>query len=277
MSWRNGSAFAALGAANTAITVTTTTPIAAGERVILAVWRQQAATGTAVGNPTVSTLGGNAFTTLAITELFTSPFYSGISTHSFIAPGTIGSGATLTVTPGNANQKVAAMLIVQGDPHPTQVPYADTVLGVNLSNQIYGNNATPGFSHRGLTWDKRLIVDVIGQVSGGAATPWSSVNAMTSVPINGFTEALETTVFSYGFVIDVREDSSNGEPPSDISGLGNTASFGGTTTMAVAMVLVRAGAAQPTLGPDVFEYNDFPSNNQPGAGSRPLVGQIWPR
>lgn len=277
MSWRNGSAFAALGAANTAITVTTTTPIATGERVILAVWRQQAATGTAVGNPTVSTLGGNAFTTLAITEQVSGIFYSGISAHSFIAPGAIGSGATLTVTPGNANQKVAAMLIVQGDPHPTQVPYADTVLGTNVSNQVYGNNATPGFTHKGLTWDKRLIVDVVAAVSGSAASPWSQVVAVNSAPINGFTEVVDVNTFSYGFIIDVREDSTTGEPPSDVSGQGNTASYGGSTTMSAAMTFVRAGAVQASSGPDVFEYEDFPSTNQPGAGSRPLVGQLWPR
>lgn len=280
MSWRNGSAFATLGAANTAITVTTTTPIAAGERVILAVWRQQAATGTAAGNPTVSTLGGNAFSTLTIDQMSagaSSQFYSGLSVHSFIAPGAIGSGATLTVTPGNANQKVAAMLLVQGDPHPTQAPYAAIVRGADALS-AYGLNVWQATPYNNMTWDKRLLVSIVCEVAGGATTPWVTVTALSNTPLNGFTEALDATTLSYGFAINVREQGSTDfELPSDIAGQGTGGSYGGTSTMAAYLNLVRAGAVLASLGPDVNEYNDFPFENLPGAASRPLAGQIWPR
>lgn len=276
MSWRNGSAFATLGAANTAITVTTTTAIASGERPILVVFREQAATGTAAGNPTVSTLGGNAFTTLAINEIFQSPYYAGLSFHSFIAPGAIGSGATLTVTPGHANQKVSAMLLVQGDPHTTQAPYAEIQSGRNL--EVVGANEWPGFPFKGMTWDKRLLIAAYSGQHTSAANPWVTVTSVTSTPLNGFTEALDATQFSYGFGINVREqDSTEAESPSEKVGItANVGAYTGGAGQGGALTLVRAGAVQASLGTDVFEYNDFPSRNQPGAGSRPLTGQIWP-
>lgn len=274
MSWRNGSAFANLGAANTAITVTTTTPIAAGERLILVVFRQQAATGTAVGNPTVSTLGGNVFTTLAIHEEFLSPRYSGLSYHSFIAPGAIGSGATLTVTPGHANQKVAAMLIVQADPHPTAAPSAEVRSGAAFLN----TPTWPGFPHKNLNWDKHLLIDAYTASYVSTIVPWSNVFAITSTPLNGFTEALDATAFSYGFGINVREqDSVESELPSDFVGLTNGGAYGSTTSQGGVLTLVRSGAVQASVGADVLEYNDLPSRNEAGAASRPLVGQLWPK
>lgn len=276
MSWRNGSAFAPLGAANTAITVTTTTPIASGERPILVVYRVQAAIGTAVGNPTVSTLGGNPFTTNSINEIFLSNFYGGLSFHSFIAPGAIGSGATITVTPGHANQKVAAMLLVQGDPHTTQAPYSEVFNARDL-NVVLGDWTSAPM--KGMTWDKRLLIGAYLGMNSTASTPWSTVAPVVSTPLNGYTEALDATAFAYGFGINVREqDNTDSELPPEHMGNPTT----GNAYIQVAsqggyLNLVRAGAALPTLGLDVNEANDFPSRNQPGAGSRPLTGQIWPR
>jgi hypothetical protein len=273
MSWRVGSAFTPLGAANTAITVTTTTAIASGERVILVVFREQAATGTAAGNPTVSTLDGNAFATLAINELFLAPFYTGLSFHSFIAPAAIALSATLTVTPGNANQKTAAMLIIQGDPHPTQVPYAQILNGRDVSGASW-----PGFPFKGMTWDKRLLISVYAGQSSGAANPWSQVIAVASTPMNGFIEALDTTQFSYGFGINIREqDSTDSELPSDSAGVTNQGAYPATgPSQGGCLNLVRAGAVQASVGPDVLEYNDVPSLNQLGSSARALSGQLWP-
>lgn len=278
MSWRNGSAFAPLAAANTAITVTTTTPIATGERVILVVFRQQGAAGWAIGNPTISTLGGNSFTTLATNESTAggavAGFYSGLSFYSFVAPSAIGSGATLTVTPGHTNQTVAAMLIVQGDPHPTETPYADI--------QAIGTFATfvwPTIPFKKMNLDKRLLIAVWNFPSGGASTPWSAVAPLNSSPSNGFTEALDATQFSYGFLINVREqDSADSELPSELAGTtAGSAAQTGITKIGGVMTLVRSGAVLVTAGSDVLEYNDFPSRLRPGASARSLTGQLWPQ
>jgi hypothetical protein len=268
MSWRAGSAFAPLGAANTPIVVTTTTTIASGERAILF-----------VGNPTVSTLGGNAFSTIDILERFISVYYGGLSCHSFIAPAPITSGATITVTPGHANQKVAAMLLVQGDPHPTQAPYSTIV---NNSDVIsIGSNQWPLVDAKGLTWDKRLLIAVGASQNGASASPWSTVVAGSSAPLNGFTEVLDATQFSYLFEIYVREqDSNDAEIPSFLAGSATANQFGASGASAQQQGIInfiRAGAVQASVGPDALEYNDFPARSQPGSGSRPSVGQLWPR
>lgn len=280
MSWRTGSAFTPLSAAGGgAITVTTTTAIAAGERAILVVFRVQAATGTAAGNPVVSTLGGNAFTTLDILENFLAPFYGGQSYHSFVAPSLIASGATFTVTPGHVNQKVAAMLLVQADPHATQAPYTRLINGqaADLSGGQW-----PRMEWKGMDWDKRLLIAVGASQNNSAASPWSQVFAGSSTPLAfaGFTEVLDANPFSYIFEIAVREqDSTEGEVSAYVAG---TASGGFFTSNSSGqqqgvITLVRAGAVQPTLGPDVFEYIDTPSRNLPGSGSRQAVGQLWPQ
>jgi hypothetical protein len=280
MSWRAGSAFTPLGAANTAITVTTTTAIASGERVILVVWRQQALTGNAPGNPTVSTLNGNAFTTLAINETFVTFLYSGLSFHSFVAPSLIASGATMTVTPGNANQVVAAMLIVQGDPHPTQAPYAQAFSGRDAYPGNLSNAPWPGVAMKGMTWDKRLLICAYTGASSSSSSPWVQVIAVGSTPLNGYTEALDATQFSYGFGINIREqDSTDSEQYPEAAGQASGISYPGAGVgQAGYLNLVRAGAVQITTpGSDVLEYIDVPSKALPGAGSRPLTGQLWPR
>jgi hypothetical protein len=187
--------------------------------------------------------------------------------------------ATITVTPGHANQKVAAMLLVQGDPHPTQAPYSTIV---NNSDVIsIGSNQWPLVDAKGLTWDKRLLIAVGASQNGASASPWSTVVAGSSAPLNGFTEVLDATQFSYLFEIYVREqDSNDAEIPSFLAGSATANQFGASGASAQQQGIInfiRAGAVQASVGPDALEYNDFPARSQPGSGSRPSVGQLWPR